>query len=102
MKKHKGLCPFCSEEVIPDVIQDNTVRRDVCQCPSCSGKLLLCRVPGCTNYAKGGDLYDDELCPSCTTAVSSATGEVVKYASMVAAGVVATAAIGKAIKDEIG
>lgn len=102
MKKHKGVCPFCSEEVVPDVIQDNTFRRDICQCPGCNGKLLLCRAPGCNNYAKGGDLYDDELCPPCTAAVSSATGEVVKYTSMIAASAVATAVVAKKMHDDLG
>lgn len=102
MKKHKGICPFCSEEVVPDVIQDNIFRRDVCKCPGCDGKLLLCRTPGCNDYAKGGDLYDDELCPACTGAVSSATGEIVKYAGMVAAGTAAAAVAAKAIKDDLG
>lgn len=68
--KSKGMCPFCNEQIEPIVIEENTIRRDKCQCPECSGIIYVCRSPGCNNYAKGG-IWDDELCPACTTEVSS-------------------------------
>ncbi len=81
--KPAGLCPFCKENVRADVIEENTLRRDKCACPSCGGTVYVCRTPGCDDYAKGGDFYDDELCPACT---SGAGG--------VAVGIVATVATG--------
>lgn len=77
------------------LLQENTVRRDVCECPECKKQLLICRTPGCQNYAKGGDIYDDELCPSCTASLTSGIGEVVKWGAMAAAGVIATALVSK-------
>lgn len=68
--KHKGTCPFCSEIVQPNVVEENSVRRDKCQCPSCQELVYVCRSPGCQNYAKGGKMYDDELCPNCTSAIA--------------------------------
>lgn len=65
--KHVGLCPFCNKEVRPRVVEENYLRRDKCKCPECSNIIYVCRTPGCTNYAKGGDFWDDELCPSCTS-----------------------------------
>jgi hypothetical protein len=52
------------------------------------------RSPGCQNYAKGGDLYDDELCPSCTSGVS----EFGKGALMTGAITVLTAVLTKGKK----
>ena len=74
--KSKGLCPFCNEQVVPYVIEENTIRRDKCQCPECSGILYVCRSPGCNNYAKGGDFWDDEFCPTCTGDVSGTVKSV--------------------------
>ena len=51
--KHSGVCPFCGDSVTPKLVEDNNIRRDVCECPSCNEKLLICRTPGCKNYAKG-------------------------------------------------
>lgn len=93
--KHSGECPYCSQVVTPVLLQENTVRRDVCECPECKKQLLICRTPGCQNYAKGGDIYDDELCPSCTASLTSGIGEVVKWGAMAAAGVIATALVSK-------
>lgn len=67
--KDEGLCPFCHQDVRPRVIEENYLRRDKCQCPECGGIVYVCRTPGCTNYAKGGDFWDDELCPSCTSSL---------------------------------
>jgi ribosomal protein S27AE len=66
MNKHLGKCPFCNESVRPRVIEENSVRRDICRCPECSNSILVCRTPGCQDYAKGGEIYDDEFCPECT------------------------------------
>lgn len=63
--KHIGLCPFCEKKVSPFVVEENFIRRDVCECPECHKGILVCRTPGCQNYAKTGKYYDDELCPSC-------------------------------------
>lgn len=93
--KHSGLCPFCANVVTPVVVTENYIRRDVCKCPECSEKVLVCRSPGCTNYAKAGYLYDDELCPSCTSSIVSGAGEVLKWGLMAAAAAVATVATGK-------
>lgn len=91
VSKHSGLCPFCGDNVRPNLISDNSIRRDVCECPSCKEKILVCRTPGCTNYAKGGAIYDDELCPSCTESLSSGVGEVFKWGAMAVVGAVGTA-----------
>lgn len=66
MKKSLGKCPWCGEYVRAIVIEENFVRRDFCKCPKCGGKVLVCRTPGCNDYAKGGDFWDDEFCPDCT------------------------------------
>jgi hypothetical protein len=83
-QKPMGLCPFCKEPVKADVVEENVVRRDKCACPSCGGTIYVCRSPGCDNYAKGGDYYDDEMCPSCT---SGAGGTAVGVVAAVAVGV---------------
>lgn len=63
--KPKGKCPFCLKLMVPKVLEENTLRRDKCQCSFCSKIVYICRMPSCNNYAKGGDYYDDELCPDC-------------------------------------
>lgn len=68
--KSKGICPFCAEMVTPPVIEENSVRRDKCACPVCREDIYVCRSPGCNNYAKGGEYYDDELCPQCTSGIA--------------------------------
>lgn len=89
--KHSGVCPFCGDSVTPKLVEDNNIRRDVCECPSCKEKILICRTPGCKNYAKGGSVYDDELCPSCTESLTSGVGEVLKWGAMTVAAAVGTA-----------
>jgi hypothetical protein len=74
--KHLGICPFCSASMQPSVLEENTMRRDICQCSECSEKILVCRTPGCQDYAKGGSVYDDELCPSCTSSTVSVVGTI--------------------------
>lgn len=65
--KHEGMCPFCNEMVSPKIVEKNTFRRDKCRCtnPSCEEVIYVCRGLGCQDYAKGGVIYDDELCSSC-------------------------------------
>lgn len=63
--KHLGICPFCSSKISPFIVEENFLRRDVCECPECHTGILVCRSPGCQNYAKTGKYYDNELCPSC-------------------------------------
>lgn len=74
--KHSGTCPFCKAVVTAVVIEENTIRRDKCQCPSCHNTIYVCRTPGCDNYAKGGDIYDDELCPECTQSAAKGAGAI--------------------------
>ena len=93
--KHSGECPYCRNTVKPNILEKNSIRRDLCECPDCLEKILVCRTPGCSCYAKGGENYDDELCPSCTEGLTSGAGEVVKYGLMAAAAVVATAVAAK-------
>lgn len=71
MIKSVGICPWCGEKVIGVVEEENIIRRDVCKCPKCGNKILICRKPGCNNYEKGG-IWDDELCPECTKKMFSA------------------------------
>lgn len=73
--KTKGICPFCKEEITPVVLEENTVRRDKCQCPECENNIYACRSGGCDNYAKGGKYYDQELCPECTRSALSTAKE---------------------------
>ncbi|GKV83674.1 hypothetical protein PEC106664_44480 [Pectobacterium carotovorum subsp. carotovorum] len=89
--KHKGICPFCKNEVVPRVTQENHVRRDKCKCPECKEDIYVCRAPGCENYAKGGHLYDDELCPSCTSSVGNGASSL----GMLALGAAITAFVSK-------
>jgi hypothetical protein len=93
--KHSGPCPYCGETITPELVEKNTIRRDVCLCPECKKQLLVCRTPGCHNYTKGGEIYDDELCPSCTASIASGLGEVLKWGAMAAAGAIATAVVAK-------
>ncbi|WP_311418411.1 hypothetical protein [Haemophilus parahaemolyticus] len=69
--KAKGLCPFCNEFIKASTIETNYLRRDKCKCPECKNFIYICRMPGCNNYAKGGEIWDDELCPSCTNSFDS-------------------------------
>ena len=75
--KPEGKCPFCGEIVRAQVVEENYVRRDRCQCPRCAEMLYVCRMPGCSNYAKGGALWDDELCLSCTAGITDTIAPVV-------------------------
>lgn len=94
--KHSGICPFCTGTVKPLVLEENSARRDLCKCPECHEKILICRTPGCTCYAKAGSVYDDELCPACTESLTSGAGEVLKWGLMAAAGAIATVVVAKA------
>lgn len=71
MSKGLGKCPWCGENVRAKVVEENYVRRDICICPNCGEKILVCRIPGCNNYAKAGDFWDDEICPDCTSNAGS-------------------------------
>jgi hypothetical protein len=93
--KHAGECPYCGESVTPVLNKKNVIRRDVCSCPSCSKELLICRTPGCHTYAKGGQIYDDELCPNCTSSLISGTGEILKWGAMAAMTAIVAAVIEK-------
>jgi hypothetical protein len=82
--KHLGTCPFCENKVSPFIVEENFIRRDVCECPECKKGILVCRMPGCQNYAKSGKYYDDELCPSCLKELPQDTRKVAKDALSIA------------------
>ncbi|MBA5202210.1 hypothetical protein [Pectobacterium aroidearum] len=92
-KKHPGICPHCREKVTPDIIEENSIRRDKCKCPKCEGVVYVCRTPGCDDYAKGGNTYDEELCPQCTKVVADNTGTILKGVAAIAVPVITKAAI---------
>lgn len=81
MFKPKGTCPFCKEQVAAIVVEENYIRRDICRCPECGESILVCRMPGCSDYAKGGELYDDELCPE-HSKIENITGAVTAIGSL--------------------
>lgn len=89
--KEAGLCPFCNNEVSAVVVEENILRRDKCKCPECDKTIYLCRAPGCNNYAKGTENWDNELCPSCT----ETAGGIVKEGATIAASLVAEVIVGK-------
>lgn len=97
-KKHLGLCPFCKGMISPVVVEQNGVRRDICKCPECEGSVLVCRSPGCDNYAKGGNLYDEELCPECTRSVTTTGGALLMTVATTALSILTVAAMSN--KDE--
>lgn len=80
--KSKGKCPYCKELMIPDVIEENTVRRDKCKCSNskCNGIIYACMGIGCNDYAKSGDFWDDNLCPECTETAAKTAPELIKFA----------------------
>jgi ribosomal protein S27AE len=100
--KQKGICPFCGNNVAAEIIEENTIRRDRCKCPECGETVFLCRTPGCHDFAKGTQVYDHELCPSCTSTVADAgsgvaatVGKVVGAVAIAALSAVAVAAVKK-------
>ncbi|MDN3379175.1 MULTISPECIES: hypothetical protein [unclassified Pseudoalteromonas] len=64
-EKAVGLCPYCKEEVKPDVLIGYFDRRDLCQCPSCDKYIAVCLSPGCEHYTKGSMLISQPLCTLC-------------------------------------
>ena len=50
---------------------------------------------------KGGSVYDDELCPSCTESLTSGVGEVIKWGAMAVVAAVGTAIAGTIIDKKI-
>lgn len=83
-----GRCPHCEKRVRAVVVEENTVRRDVLECPKCEERLLVCMTPGCKNYAAGGQVYDQNFCPDCTTTGVEATTKAIKVGTDVAVRVV--------------
>ena len=65
-RKIRGKCPWCEEYVHAKIFEGNRYRRDACICPECGDKILVCRMPGCRDYAAGGETWDDEFCPPCS------------------------------------
>lgn len=98
--KHSGTCPFCKETITATISESNSVRRDKCICPSCKGTIYVCRSPGCDNYAKGGNIYDDELCPECTRSLTAHTGDIVKGVFVAVAAVAVAAATAAKEKEQ--
>jgi hypothetical protein len=95
-KKHLGICPFCKELTTPSVAEDNTLRRDKCICPKCSNVVYVCRTPGCDDYTRGGDIYDDELCPACTASVVDCGTVAIKAAAYTAGAAIGAVAVAAA------
>lgn len=60
------MCPFCKEKMTPDITQENNLRRDKCKYTKCEQNIYICRSPGCKDYSRGGDIYDDEFCMACS------------------------------------
>lgn len=58
--KIKGFCSHCFNETYHVEQQWNLVRRNQYVCESCKKPTYQCRL--CQNFAKGGDVWDDELC----------------------------------------
>lgn len=73
--KDSGKCSFCGENICAKVIERNFLRRDKCRCPKCEEIIYVCRSPFCSNYTKGGILYDDELCTSCFSSLKGSAAE---------------------------
>lgn len=69
--KDEGRCPFCKESMTPDVLEENNLRRDKCKCTKCERFIYICRAPGCREYARGGDAYDDEFCIQCSDKIAA-------------------------------
>lgn len=63
--KKSGTCPYCKKTVQAEVVESNIIRRDICRCPSCKNKILICRGANCQDYARSGEHYDDEFCDAC-------------------------------------
>lgn len=99
-EKHLGTCPFCKELVTPYVVEGNVIRRDKCMCPNCQNTVYVCRAPGCDDYARGGDIYDDEFCPSCTASATEGGATAIKGAVAAALVAVITNAISKHDSDD--
>ncbi len=72
--KQKGSCPFCENVVAAEIVKELFLRRDKCKCPECDETIYKCRSPSCHDYAKGTAVYDHELCPRCTAAVTNIVG----------------------------
>lgn len=100
--KHPGTCPHCRTTVTPIILEENFVRRDKCQCtnPKCLGIVYACRSPGCDHYAKGGNAWDEELCPACTKGMSESAKPIIEKAAVVIAGLAVTAAVAKFKNEE--
>jgi len=77
-KKTKGKCPKCKKKVEAIIIEENFLRRDKCQCPSCHSVIYKCRVLGCENYALGSDSYDNELCSKCSKDLAGEVKDIYK------------------------
>lgn len=97
--KHPGICPHCRAKVSPVIIEENLIRRDKCECPSCKGVVFACRTPGCDDYSKGGSAYDEELCPGCTKTLADGTGAVLSTAAGILVTAATTVAVAKMSKD---
>jgi DNA-directed RNA polymerase subunit RPC12/RpoP len=76
--KTAGMCPRCKQIVSATVSESNLLRRDICQCPNCSARILVCRGLGCHDYAQGGKTYDDEYCDPCFKSIVRSVAKTVK------------------------
>ncbi|HOX46092.1 MAG TPA: hypothetical protein PK668_20990 [Myxococcota bacterium] len=78
--KPMGKCPFCHHKVHAKIVEENSWRRDVCRCPECGERILVCRMPGCKDFAEGGETWDEEFCPDCTAAGTGAASTLAMVA----------------------
>lgn len=58
----EGYCSYCFKKTLHKLKEKNYVRRNVYECSNCKNRTLLCTVPNCDNFAKGGDKWDDKFC----------------------------------------
>ncbi|WP_392559776.1 hypothetical protein [Orbus mooreae] len=99
--KIMGVCPYCQEKVSARVIKKHILRRDKCECPLCLKIIYVCRYPGCHNYASGGCVYDDELCPTCAKDIANSSGFIIKNTVKVATAAVAVVVATAFAKDKM-
>ena len=93
---HKGNCPWCKEDVRPTLFEENPeYQRNIFVCPDCGEKILKCVTPGCEEYARWGEQWDDFFCPECT-----AEGGPIAYPIKIAKSIIGVLGPGKRISKK--
>ncbi len=85
--KHLGICPCCKTEVMPKIIEEKMIR-DLCECPECNAKIMVCCTPGCQNYAQSGKILNNDFCPSCISEAPKAIGAALLGAATLATSII--------------